>query len=156
MTIDGRDSNSNRDKRNGAQKPDSRSGHVLSGAFRTSNGGRGWAQRQRPEDWTVAEQFIREGFYYRLLRRPIGAKSLQPRLTRRENDVLRLACAGQNNKNIAVELQVSASTVGVLLFRAAAKLNVTSRSDLLSAYKRFVTSSHPGDASGTSPGEPDP
>lgn len=89
--------------------------------------------------WTVAEQFIREGFYYQLLRRPATAKP-RPQLAPREHDVLKLACEGHNNKSIAQQLQVSASTVGVLLFRAAAKLNVASRNDLLRAYEEHLTS----------------
>jgi DNA-binding NarL/FixJ family response regulator len=48
-----------------------------------------------------------------------------------------LACAGRSNKSIAQELELSPSTVGVLLFRAAAKLNAKSRSELLSNYEQF-------------------
>jgi DNA-binding NarL/FixJ family response regulator len=57
--------------------------------------------------------------------------------------MLQLACAGHSNKDIAHALSVSASTVGVLLFRAAGKLNASSRNDLLTAYKRLIASSKP-------------
>jgi DNA-binding CsgD family transcriptional regulator len=109
--------------------------HAPSGVFRTSSEEETSVEQRRWGDrWTVAEQFIREGFYYRLLKRPVGAASGPVRLTKREDDVPRLAAAGHSNKRIAQVLDVSASTVGVLLFRAAAKLGVASRSDLLKAY----------------------
>ena len=144
MTSNGRGSNSDRSKRRETHEPES-------DVFRTSSEEQRWAQRRWPEAWTVAEQFIREGFYYRLLRRPVGAKTVSTQLTKRENDVLRLACAGHSNKGIAHALNVSASTVGVLLFRAAGKLNASSRNDLLSAYKRLVASSPPDEASSGTP-----
>jgi DNA-binding CsgD family transcriptional regulator len=102
-------------------------------------------QRRWSDRWTVAEQFIREGFYYRLLKRPVGAAAGAARLTKREGDVLRLAFAGHSNKAIAQVLNVSASTVGVLLFRAAAKLGVASRNDLLKAYELQVVSQRAGE-----------
>jgi DNA-binding CsgD family transcriptional regulator len=109
-------------------------------AFRPWHDGQGFGQYLFFAGWTVAEQFIREGFYYQLLRRPSTAKP-RPQLTRREHDVLRLACEGHSNKSVAQQLQVSASTVGVLLFRAAAKLNVASRNDLLRAYEEHLDAS---------------
>jgi len=134
MTINGRGSKGGRPP---SDPPDSMRtpSHAPSGVFRTSSDEeKNLGQRRWDDRWTVAEQFIREGFYYRLLKRPVGAGSGPVRLTKREDDVLRLATTGHSNKSIAQVLNVSASTVGVLLFRAAAKLGVASRSDLLKAY----------------------
>lgn len=142
MTTKGRGS-SDRGKPKAAPDADRSSNPPPSEVFRTSSEEQRWAQRRWPEAWTVAEQFIREGYYYQLLRRPVGVKRISPQLTKREHEVLRLACLGHTNKGIAHVLNVSASTVGVLLFRAAAKLNVSSRSDLLSAYKRVALASTP-------------
>ena len=88
----------------------------------------------------LVEQFEWEGFAYRLTRRPLDAVKA-PRLTKREEDALVLARAGHSNKRIAQVLNVSPSTVGVLLFRAASKLNAKSRSELLSNYERLQAES---------------
>ncbi|HEX2669563.1 MAG TPA: helix-turn-helix transcriptional regulator [Polyangiaceae bacterium] len=102
-----------------------------SGVFRTSE------RKRRDSGWSVAAQFEQEGFSYRVLRRPLDLGRNDPGLTKREQDALELACAGHGNKGIAQILDVSPSTVGVLLFRAAAKLNAKSRSELLSTYEQF-------------------
>jgi len=88
--------------------------------------------------WTVAEQFVRDGFHYRLMRRPMEQDESTPRLTRREEEALFHASSGASNKRIAQLLGVAPSTVGVLLFRAASKLGVKNRHELLTAYERLV------------------
>jgi DNA-binding CsgD family transcriptional regulator len=75
------------------------------------------------------------------MRRPLEFAKVPPRLTRREEDAVVLACAGHSNKSIAQVMDVAPSTVGVLLFRAAAKLNAKSRSELLSNYEQFRAAS---------------
>jgi DNA-binding CsgD family transcriptional regulator len=110
-----------------------------SGVFRASRPG-----KRRDAGWTVAEQFEHEGFSYRVMRRPVQLADPSPRLTKREEDALALACAGHSNKSIAQVLDVSPSTVGVLLFRAAGKLNAKSRSELLSNYEQFKAASRLG------------
>jgi DNA-binding CsgD family transcriptional regulator len=109
-----------------------RASQAPSGVFRASG-----TSKRRDAGWTLAEQFDREGFTYRVMRRPLELAQAQPRLTRREEDALTLACLGHSNKSIAQVLDVSPSTVGVLLYRAAAKLNAKSRSELLSNYEQF-------------------
>ncbi|HWZ91042.1 MAG TPA: helix-turn-helix transcriptional regulator [Polyangiaceae bacterium] len=91
--------------------------------------------------WTVTKQFEREGYRYRLMRRPVESSDAGPRFTTREEEALALASDGCSNKRIAQVLDVSPSTVGVLLFRAATKLNVKSREDLVAAYKQLIASS---------------
>ena len=115
-----------------SSESDERSSQAPSGVFRASSG-----QKRRDSGWIVAAQFEQEGFSYRVLRRPLDVARTAPGLTKREEDALALACAGHSNKSIAQVLDVSPSTVGVLLFRAAAKLNAKSRSELLSSYEQF-------------------
>lgn len=108
------------------------SGQASSGVFRAAA-----EQKRKESGWTVAEQFEREGYSYRLMRRPLDVAKAPPRLTKREEDALALAHAGHSNKRIAQVLDVSPSTVGVLLFRAASKLHSKSRSELLSSYEQI-------------------
>jgi DNA-binding CsgD family transcriptional regulator len=119
-----------------------------SGVFRAAR-----AEPRVSGGWTIAEQFVREGYCYRLLKRPVTASKDSPRLTKRELATLELASAGHSNKSIAQRLDVSPSTVGVLLFRAAAKLNVASRSDLLLAYQSLKAAAELEEAAVAS-GEP--
>jgi DNA-binding NarL/FixJ family response regulator len=121
------------------------SNQASSGVFRTAAD-----LKRRESRWTVAETFEREGFSYRLMRRPLEFAKSPPRLTRREEGAVALACAGHTNKSIAKEMNVAPSTVGVLLFRAASKLNAKSRSELLSNYEQFKV------AMLTSPAPPGP
>jgi DNA-binding CsgD family transcriptional regulator len=113
-------------------------GPFQSGVFKASR-----AEHRVSGGWTIAEQFVREGYCYRLLRRPVNASEETPKLTKRELAALELASSGHGNKSIAKQLEVSPSTVGVLLFRAAAKLNVATRSDLLLAYQALKAAEVP-------------
>jgi len=133
MTNNGR--GPDRDDDEGALEsvpPEERPSQFPSGVFRASG-----SQKRRDSGWSVAAQFEQEGFSYRVLRRPLEVARTAPGLTKREEDALALACEGHSNKSIAQVLEVSPSTVGVLLFRAAAKLNAKSRSELLSNYEQF-------------------
>ncbi len=101
------------------------------------------ARRARPSNdqrtrsgWAVVEQFVKDGFVYRLVRRPME-RDRAARLTKRERQALAYALDGHSNKYIAAMLGVSPSTIGVLLFRAAAKMGVKSRRELLLAYARL-------------------
>ena len=89
----------------------------------------------------MLEQFVHDGFHYRVTRRPVEPQSDGPRLTKREAQALAYAYAGYSNKAIADVLGVAASTVGVLLFRAATKMGVRSRRELLKAYARWKAQS---------------
>lgn len=94
-------------------------------------------RRRSSPPWTLAEEFVHGGFSYRVLRRPLTSEGGGPLLTTREEEALFHAYRGYSNKRIAQCLSVSPSTVGVLLFRAAAKFGVKSRHELLLAYERM-------------------
>ena len=130
MTSNGRGSDSNIEPEE--TQLDERSSQAPSGVFRASEG-----HKRREPGWTITDQFEHEGFSYRLMRRPLEFEKTPPKLTKREKDALELACSGHSNKSIAQVLEVSPSTIGVLLFRAANKLNAKSRSELLSNYEQF-------------------
>lgn len=132
MTRNGHDLGAEKDETTENAQLDDGPGQASSGVFRTAPD-----SKRRDSGWTVAEQFVREGFSYRLMRRPLEFAKVPPKLTRREQDAVVLACAGHSNKSIAQVMDVAPSTVGVLLFRAAAKLNAKSRSELLSNYEQF-------------------
>jgi DNA-binding CsgD family transcriptional regulator len=91
--------------------------------------------RSNRPGWTVVDEFERDGFRYQVVRRPVRSDEA-PRLTRREQQALAYASQGHSNKSIAYALGVAASTVGVLLYRAAGKLGAKSRHELLLAYER--------------------
>jgi DNA-binding CsgD family transcriptional regulator len=52
-------------------------------------------------------------------------------LTKREREALHLACSGASNKEIAYEMRITASTVGVMLGRASRKFAAADRGDLV-------------------------
>jgi DNA-binding CsgD family transcriptional regulator len=84
--------------------------------------------------WTLVETFESDGKRYLLARRneadPVGMASL----TARERQVVGFAALKHRNKLIAYELGLSPSTVGVLLHRAARKLGVRTRDELIAAF----------------------
>jgi len=90
---------------------------------------------RRASPWEVTNEFVHDGFSYRIQRRPLGG-GVDVHLTAREEEALEHALLGLANKAIALRLGVTASTVGVLLFRAAAKFRVKTRAELLAAYTR--------------------
>jgi DNA-binding CsgD family transcriptional regulator len=68
--------------------------------------------------WSLVDRVELEG------RRYIVARETPPELTPRERQVVAFAKLGHHNKLIAYELGIAASTVRVLLRRAAQKLGV--------------------------------
>jgi DNA-binding NarL/FixJ family response regulator len=61
-------------------------------------------------------------------------RQLRP-LSPREREAVSRAMLGESNKVIAYELGVSASTVGVLLHRAARKLGTRTRAELVARFR---------------------
>jgi DNA-binding NarL/FixJ family response regulator len=86
------------------------------------------AKKTAKSGWTIVSEFERDGYEYRVLCRPLDTVD-SPRLTSREEQALELAASGLSNKRIAQSLDIAPSTVGVFLFRAAAKLGVRSRGE---------------------------
>jgi DNA-binding CsgD family transcriptional regulator len=81
--------------------------------------------------WTLVEHFERDGRRYILAidNRPKGPSF--ELLSVRERELVRLAVRGLANKEIAFSLGLASSTVRVLMARAAAKVGVHSRRELL-------------------------
>jgi DNA-binding NarL/FixJ family response regulator len=85
--------------------------------------------RATAKEWTVLDEFVTNGTRFVVAYQNEPAPASQ--LSARERQVLTLSCAGESNKAIGYRLGISASTVGVLLWRASSKLGVSTRGDLL-------------------------
>lgn len=97
------------------------------------DGGAG-APRLRLQDWQVVETASVDCVEYVLLRRAVEPKEGLDSLTPRERDAAQHACLGASNKDIAREMDISDSTVRVLLLRACRKLGVANRNALIRNY----------------------
>jgi DNA-binding CsgD family transcriptional regulator len=81
--------------------------------------------------WTLVDYFDHDGQRYLLaLDNGVASRGLAA-LTSRERDVVRRAVLGATNKVIAYDLGISHSTVRVLVARAARKLGVRTRQELV-------------------------
>jgi DNA-binding NarL/FixJ family response regulator len=78
--------------------------------------------------WRLLVDFTVDGARFVVACRADG--DVVARLTPREREVVALVGAGESNKAISFRLGISQSTVGVLVWRAASKLGVSSRDDL--------------------------
>jgi DNA-binding CsgD family transcriptional regulator len=118
----------------------------LSRAVKARERARGALRRSDPDEavhewrgliaarWTLVDHFETGGKRYLVARRndpPIRNVSY---LTLRERQAVAFASLGHTNKLIAYEMGISASTVGVLLHRAARKLGTTTRGDLVTCF----------------------
>lgn len=84
--------------------------------------------------WTLLDQFESDGKHYVVARRNDAAVAGFADLTERERQVVAYAAIGHDNKVIAYELGLADSTVRVLLHRAAAKVGVKGRDELIAAF----------------------
>jgi DNA-binding NarL/FixJ family response regulator len=81
--------------------------------------------------WTLVDEFEEGGRRYIVARENEVQACGVDRLTNRERQVVLHAALGLTNKEIAYALGISDTTVRVLMSRAAARLGVRSRDELL-------------------------
>jgi DNA-binding CsgD family transcriptional regulator len=91
------------------------------------------------ERWTLVETYERDGQQYIVAKCNDAWLAKHKALSPRESQALGFAVLGDSNKLVAYKLGVSASTVGVLLHRAAEKLACHSRAELLARYLELAT-----------------
>jgi len=96
------------------------------------------------ERWTLVDTYERDGKRFVVARRNDVRLPRPDALSPRERQVLGFAVLGDSNKLIAYELGISASTVGVLLHRAAQKLGCHSRVELLQRFKELLAAEPAG------------
>ena len=86
--------------------------------------------------WSLVDHFESDGKRYLLARRNDAEVRGAEVLTLRERQAAGYAALGHSNKLIAYEMGVSPSTVGVLLHRAARKLDAQTRDELIAKLRR--------------------
>lgn len=84
-----------------------------------------------PSGWTVVRTFEQGGVRYVVLREEDLETRTLLELTRREREIVAQAASGASNKEIAQQLGISDATVRVLMSRAANRLGVRRRKELL-------------------------
>jgi DNA-binding NarL/FixJ family response regulator len=89
--------------------------------------------------WTFVDHIEHGGRRYLLALENEAARPSLTFLSPREREVLRRAAAGAHNKAIAYDLGLSHATVRVLISRAAHKLGVRTRVELLAFLKTAFT-----------------
>ena len=89
--------------------------------------------------WSLVDRFERDGKHYLVAYRNEPAAGAIAQLSERERQVTALAAAGHANKMIGYELGIAVSTVGVLLGRAARRLNLGTRAELVALYEAHET-----------------
>lgn len=91
--------------------------------------------------WSLVDHFDNDGRRF-LLARPNepSARSALRALSARQRDALALATLGHGNKFIGYQLGLTSSAVAMLLARAAQKLGVRSRLQLMTAFRRVEQS----------------
>lgn len=104
--------------------------------------------------WSLVDQIESDGKRYILARQNEPVAGGPATLTAREKQVIGYAKLGHYNKLIAYELGISDSTVRVLLARAAAKLGVRTRAELLAACSEISPEPPPASPSSARPQSP--
>jgi DNA-binding CsgD family transcriptional regulator len=88
--------------------------------------------------WSLLDRFESDGRRFVVATENAAALPSVRALSPREEQVVAYAALGHDNKVIAYELGLSASTVRVLMARAAAKLEVRRRVDIIARYQALV------------------
>lgn len=86
--------------------------------------------------WSLVDRFESDGRHFLVARRNVPHRGARKKLTEREACVVALVALGRTNKCVAYELGLSVGTVSTLLTRAARKLGVRSRAQLIAAWAR--------------------
>jgi DNA-binding NarL/FixJ family response regulator len=92
-------------------------------------------------EWSLVEQFDRDGHRFLVARRTDPASKPMHGLTAREQQVVVGASLAQSNKAISIELGLSEATVSELLHTAVQKLGVRSRLELVRLFAASSASS---------------
>lgn len=87
--------------------------------------------------WSLVDHFDRDGRRYLIARQNAPTAPPNPALSERERVVVGLAALGRSNKLIAYELGIADAAVSMALSRAAKKLGVSSRAELVAAAVKF-------------------
>jgi DNA-binding CsgD family transcriptional regulator len=106
------------------------------GPMRTADPDRSLATRQAliAGRWSLVDQLELNGSRYIVARQNAPTAAGPEALTSREKQIVGYAKLGHHNKLIAYELGISASTVRVLISRAARKCRVRTRDELVRCY----------------------
>lgn len=119
---------------------------ALAAAARAIDKARGKLRRTDPDEavsrwrglvsarWSLVDQFESDGKRYLVAKANAARGTDVAGLTEREGQVVAHAALGHHNKLIAYELGIAASTVRVLLGRAARKLEASTRDELVEKY----------------------
>jgi DNA-binding CsgD family transcriptional regulator len=122
----------------------------LRDAVRAVERARGKVRKSAPEEaleewralvqarWTLLDHFDTDGRRYVLARKNAPDFPPADRFSPRERQAVHYAGLGHSNKLIAYELGIATSTVGVLLWRAAAKVGAKTRGALIAAGRAVV------------------
>jgi DNA-binding CsgD family transcriptional regulator len=94
------------------------------------NGWRGLVEGR----WSLLDQFESDGRRFVVARENVPQPPGPGAFTMRERQIVGYAALGHDNKIIAYDLGIAHATVKVLMARAAAKLGVHSRAEVISAY----------------------
>jgi DNA-binding CsgD family transcriptional regulator len=100
------------------------------------------------ERWTLVGVYERDGKSFLVARYNDVRVPRPASLSPRERQALAVGLLSESNKAIAYKLGISASTVGVLLHRAAQKLGCRTRVELMGSFRASLA--HPSSALPTS------
>ena len=123
---------------------------ALREAVKRMDHARGSLRRAAPEEaveewrglvaarWSLLDHFESDGRRYLVARRNDPRTEQSSPLTLRERQAIAWAAIGHSNELIAYDLGVAASTVRVLLARAARKLGARSRAEAIAAWGKLL------------------
>ncbi|WP_394842184.1 LuxR C-terminal-related transcriptional regulator [Pendulispora brunnea] len=96
--------------------------------------------------WSLLDHFENDGTRYIVAKENAPSPPEIGALTLRERQILGYAALGHENKVIAYDLGIAHATVKVLMARAASKLRVRSRAEVISTYREMCSDQAPSSA----------